>query len=227
MVLNHKIDLFAIYAELHQELRKHNIRFSKSGFPHFRKSCFAVQKPSEILPFRNRLQTKDKSSTALCTFCDDEFIYPRLKKLKENLPEYKEYYAMVVFDLSPRAEWKTEQQRFNICLNQMAAIYLALNGVKLIGNFRIGDNSTYDALHSYPEGISFCVGTLGCTKQSSPSDAFLFEQKLFIKTPKECWLYGSEDKQIIKILNDYGVKHKVFKDFRTRSYAKSQEVANG
>ena len=44
------------------------------------------------------------------------------QKLKENLPEYKEYYAMVVFDLSPRAEWKTEQQRFNICLNQIDTI---------------------------------------------------------------------------------------------------------
>ena len=227
MVLRPKINLFAIYAELYRELKKHRIRFSKSGFPYFKKSFFVNQKPDEILPFRNRLQCKDKSTTALSTFCDDEFIYPRLKKLNEDLPIYKEYYAVVVFDLSPRAEWKTEQQRFNICLNQMAAIYLALNGVKLIGNFRIGDYTTYDALYSYPADTPFCIGTLGCTKQSAQSDIYVFEQKLLVNTPRECWLYGNEDKQITSVLKDYSIKYEAFRDFRTQSYARTQEAANG
>lgn len=227
MVFKHKTNLFAIYVELYRELRKHGIRFSKSGFPHFKKSFFVKKKPDEILPFRNRLQCKNKSTTALSTFCDDKFIYTRLKKLKEDLPTYKEYYAVVVFDLSPRAEWKNEQQRFNICLNQIAAIYLALNGVKLIGNFRIGDNSTYDALYSYPADTPFCIGTLGCTKQFDQSDIYIFEQKLLVNTPRECWLYGNEDKQITNVLKDYSIKYEAFCDFRTLSYARTREAVNG
>ena len=227
MVWKHKTNLFTLYAELYNELRKHKIGFSKSGFPYFRKSFFVTKSPSEILPFRNRLKCKNKKTTALSTFCDDLFIYPRLKNLKADLPIYKEYYAVVVFDLSPRAEWKTEQQRFNICLNQMAAIYLALNGVKLIGNFRIGNHTTYDALHSYPNNTPFCVGTLGCTKEKDRSDIYLFEQKILINAPKECWLYGrSENKQITNVLKDYSIKYEVFKDFRTQSYAKTLEAHN-
>lgn len=226
MVLRHKTNLFQLYSELYNELRKHKISFSKSGFPRFKKSFFVHKKPSEILPFRNRLQSRNKSTTALCTFCDDEFIYPRLKKLKEDLPIYKEYYAMVVFDLSPRVEWKTEQQRFNICLNQMAAIYLAINGVKLIGNFRTGDHSTYSALRSYPNGTPFYIGTLGCIKKKDSSDIFCFEQKILLSRPKECWLYGNENKQITSILKENNIKYEVFKDYRTKSFAKNPEGVN-
>lgn len=227
MVLKRKINLFAIYAELYNELRKHKIRFSRSGFPHFRKSFFVKKKPSEILPFKNRLQCKEKRTTALCTFCGDEFIYPRLKNLKRDLPVYKEYYAVVVFDLSPRVEWKTELQRFNICLNQMAAIYLALNGVKLIGNLRTGDFNTYDALNSYPTNVPFFTGTLGCTRQNDKGDICSFEQKILISSPSKCWLYGNNDKQVTNVLKDHNVSYDVFSDFRTKSFAKSREAING
>lgn len=226
MVLKCKMNLFKLYFELYSELRRYKIRFLASGFPRFRKSFFTREMPSEILPFRNRSQSQDKSRTALCTFCDDEYIYPRLNKLKKDIPIYKEYLAVVFFDLSPRVEWKTEQQRFNICLNQMASIYLALNGIKLIGNFRTGDHTTYETLYSYPENIPFFVGTLGCSRKNDESDAYGFEQKILIGAPKECWLYGCEDKLVTRILKDYKISYKVFKDYRTRSFSKKQEVGD-
>lgn len=71
-------------------------------------------------------ECKNKRKTALCTCQVDKEVYPKIEHLDQDLEEWQSYMACIVFDLSPRIEWRSEIQKFNICLNQMAAIYLAL-----------------------------------------------------------------------------------------------------
>lgn len=132
---------------------------------------FTNEIPKEILPFKNRRECKNKRKTALCTFQDDREVYYKLFNLENDLAEWKEYLACIVFDLSPRIEWKTELQKFNICLNQMAAIYLALKDVKLIANLRIGGEDTFCALQSYPSGFNFAGGKIRGYQEKGKAEA--------------------------------------------------------
>lgn len=216
---------FHIFNKLYVYLKHEGIEFSEEGFPVFREYMFTKEIPEEIFPFKNRSECKNKKKTALCTCQLDSEIYPKLNNLDEDLEEWKNYLACVVFDLSPRSEWRTEIQKFNICINQMAAIYLALHGVKLIGNLRIGSSSTLCSLKSYPQKSPFLIGTLGCTKNCISDDVFLIEMKLLFVRPSFVCIYGPLSKELEYILESYNIKYDVFKPRRELRFAQKKEVA--
>ena len=125
------MNLFELFNNLYEYLVAHGIHFTEYGFPIFEPKMFTSEIPKEILPFKNRNECKNKKKTALCTFQEDKEVYYKLFNLEKDLNEWKQYLGCIVFDLSPRIEWKNELQKFNICLNQMAAIYLALIWCKI------------------------------------------------------------------------------------------------
>jgi len=219
------MNLFLLYDHLYNYLVLRGIKFNEYGFPIFRKEMFTNEIPEEILPFKNRSECKNKKKTALCTFQIDHEVYPKLFSLEKNLEEWKQYLACIVFDLSPRIEWKTSVQKFNICLNQMASIYLALNGVKLIANLRVGGEDTFCALESYPSGINYAVGTLGCTKYSSEEDLIYFQCKLVLSAPKYLLIYGTLDKDTKDLLEGLGIKYRVYPSRRELIFLRRKRAA--
>ncbi len=219
------MNLFQTYNKLYVYLKQNGICFSEYGYPIFREDMFTDEIPEEILPYNRRGECKNRNKTALCTCQIDKEVYPRIEHLDQDLEEWKSYLACIVFDLSPRLEWRTEIQKFNICLNQMAAIYLALHGVKLIGNLRVGSTLTFPALLSYPKNIPFLVGSLGCTKNCTEEDLFFMEMKLLIVHPSFVYIYGSLSDELEYILDSYNIAHDVFKPRREISFSKNKEVA--
>lgn len=218
------MNLFQTYHRLYTYLKQNGIEFSEDGYPVFREEMFTDETPDEIFPFNRRNECKNKKKTALCTCQVDKEVYPKIEHLDQDLDEWKSYMACIVFDLSPRIEWRTEIQKFNICLNQMAAIYLALHGVKLIGNFRIGDFNTVGALHSYPNKTCFLVGSLGCTKYLTLEDLEYFSTKILVALPKKFYFYGKLDKHVEKLIKGYEIPYKVFPSRRETSFAKYSEA---
>ena len=218
------MNLFQTYNKLYVYLKQNVIEFSKDGFPVFKENMFTDEIPKEILPFNRRNECKNKKKTALCTCQVDKEIYPRIEHLDQDLEEWKSFMACIVFDLSPRLEWRSEIQKFNICLNQMSAIYLALHGVKLIGNLRVGSLNTIGALYSYPTETCFLVGSLGCTKYLSIEDLDYFSTKILITLPKRLYFYGSLEKHVEKLIKGYGIPYKVFPPRREISFAKYREA---
>lgn len=219
------MNLFQIYDRLYVYLKQKGISFTEDGYPIFRENMFTYEIPEEILPFNRRGECKNKTKTALCTCQVDREVYPRIKHLDQDLEEWKSYMACIVFDLSPRIEWRTEIQKFNICLNKMAAIYLALHGVKLIGNLRVGSISTFPALLSYPKKIPFLVGSLGCTKNCTKEDLLFLEMKMIISQPSFVYVYGVFSDELKYLLESYNIAYKVFKSRREISFSKNKEVA--
>lgn len=107
----------------------------------------------------------------------------------------------------------------------MAAIYLALNGARLIANLRVGGEDTFCALQSYPSGINFAVGTLGCTKYSSEEDLLYLQYKLLLTAPKTVFVYGSLDKDTKELIEGLGIKYRVYPSRRDISFVRKNKAA--
>lgn len=176
--------------------------------------------PSEIIPFVHKNQCKDKSKTVVCFFEDDIELYRRLNKLEEDIEILKEFQGVTGFDLSPRLGWDKDTQKFNILINLMVNAYRGLNGIKLLPNFRIGNESTLHSLSSYPPNSNYAVGSLGCSKNHIETNLFYLKMKLFYARPNKLFIYGNLRKEYEAYLKDYGIEFKLFTDFRTASYKK-------
>ena len=220
-----KINLFRIASKLEKYLKEHDIKFNSDGYPIFPKEVFLTDVPNEIVPFNKKQYCKNKSKTVICFFSNDLEIYRRLNSIDQDIPIYKEYLGIVGFDLSPRTGWDDSKQKFNILLSQMATLYIALHGVKIIPNFRIGDLNTILALNSYPKHSIFAVGILGCSNRHINTNYLLI--KLLFTLPSKLYLYGSVLlKDYKNILDEYNIEYNAFLDFNSKSRQRSfKEVA--
>jgi len=209
------INIYDIAVWLYYELIKNNIRFNKDGYPILKPEFILWQKPEYIRPFNHRNSTPDKSKTALCYFMKDDHLYKRLANLKNDLPLLSGYMGICGFDLSPRIEWDEDLQKFNILLSQMATIWLALQGIKIIPNFRLGNNSTFPAFNSYSNNIPFAVGALGCWKKNlSTEEKCYFKYKLLLKEPSFIYIYGKLEDELIEEIKESGIEYEIYPDFR-------------
>jgi hypothetical protein len=156
----------------------------------------------------------------LVSFSNDENIYKRLLSLKEDVSIYKRYLGFGGFDLSPRINWDINLQKFNIVLNMMANVFLALNGVKIMPNFRTGCLDTMEILQCYPKNTWFTVGTLGCAQGRIKINEMYLRTKLILTNPDMLIYYGKLKPEYRKILEEFGVGYKVFADFQRVSRGK-------
>lgn len=215
------IDLFKIFAGLHGFLENNGIKLTKEDYPVFRPEFILQETPQEILPFSHRNACKEKSKTAVCFFENDKFLYRRIARLNQDLPVYKEYLGICGFDLSPRIGWSVESQKFNIALSQMATLYLALHGVKIIPNFRIGSlEKTISSLAVYPAGCPFVLGALGCYKRKITTDDLLYLKiKLLYARPSNIYIYGKLEQPVLEMIDDFDVPFRIFSDFKSVCFA--------
>lgn len=94
----------------------------------------------------------------------------------------------------------------------------------MIANLRIGDEKTFSALQSYPSGINFAVGTLGCTKYASEEDLFYFQYKLLLTLPSFIFVYGSLNSDTKKLLNILHIKYRIYIPRRDLSFKRRKKV---
>ena len=206
--------------ELYQELVDSGIEFSEEGYPIITEDMLLKELPEQILPFGQTYAAKDKSKTLLVSFCNDEIVYKKLLSLKNDVSEYQKYLGFGGFDLSPRINWDIHLQRFNIALNMMADVYLAIHGVKLMPNFRTGCLSTMNVLLHYPRNTWFTVGALGCARGRVKLNTLYLCTKLLLCNPDMLVYYGKLKAEYATILDDYGVDYVVYPDFQRVSRRK-------
>lgn len=218
-------EIFKMFCALESYLKKRGIKFTAEGYPIFREEFLLRETPDEIIPFEHRNSCKDQKRTVLCFFSGDKLLYRRLANLEKDLEIYSQYMGVCGFDLSPRVGWDIEHQRFNICLSQMVTVYLALNGIKIIPNFRIGDfNETFSAFLSYPENCPFAVGTLGCSyRKKIDIDIRYLKAKTLFARPSNLLFYGTLKQEYRNILEEMRLPYKVYEDFRTKCFREYME----
>ena len=219
--------VYEIASRLYQYAVSRGAKFRENGYQIFSPDMLLDSEPDEIVPFRNRLKAKDPSKTAICFFTDDKLIFPRLDKLETDLEEYKKYMGVCGFDLSPNILTDPFRQNINVIASQLASLYLALNGIKIIPNFRTGGDSTIASLQASPRDAIFAVGTLGCARGLVAHNSLLLLKKLLVSDAKELLVYGTLRPEYRAILEERGVRFRVYQDFQTRSRNKSKEKQYG
>ena len=214
------MNLFKLANDLQEYLLAKGVNFSKEGYPIFTEDMLLKEIPQGVCPIGQTYYVKDKRNYLLVSFSNDENIYKKLNTLMNDVDEYLQYWGFGGFDLSPRINWDINLQKFNLLLSKLADAFLAINGVKLMPNFRTGCLDTIDVLSIYPQHTWYSVGALGCGRGRIKINEMYLRTKLLVSDPDMLIYYGKLKTEYAEILNDFGVPYKVFTDFQRLSRGK-------
>ncbi len=212
-----KIDKYTIVAELESFIKGKGVPFIDS-FPVIPQEMLIREMPDEILPFPNHLKAKNSVKALLCNFSNDEIIYGTLAHLDERINIAKNFMGICGFDFSAREGDKEVNQDFYLYLNKLLDAYFALNGIKILPNFRItGELSSLKVFHIYPPKTWYAVGTLGCANGRVAENEMLLRYKLIFARPGHLLIYGVLKEEYEKILESNETAYTVFEDYARRS----------
>ena len=215
-----RMNLIDLSNKLFIFLRENGIKFNEEGFPLFTEKMMLKGIPEQILPLGHTSHVSSKERVLLVAFCNDEYIYKRLFTLEKDIPFYKQFMGFGGFDLSPRINWDLKLQKFNLLLNMMATVYLAIHGVKILPNFRTGCSDTITLLKCYPPNCWFIAGTIGCSRGHIKISSMYLRTKLLIANPDRLIIYGILKKEYQTILEEYGIAYQIFIDYQRVSRRK-------
>ncbi len=207
-----RVNLIQIADDFYCRLSKSGVCFSADGFPLFSKEMLLEDVPDKFVSYKQIASVENKSKVAVCFFQKDEFLYPRFRSMDRDIRKFQEFMGVCGFDLSPNIYWPEEQQMFNILLGQLYTAYLAINGIKIIPNWRIGTLRTLKVLKSYPQDSQFAVGTLGSVRNDKFFGVFYMKAKILISHPSRLLVYGKLLPEYSKELEEEGIRYIQYDD---------------
>ena len=217
------IDLLRYANNLHKELQSEGIYFNDDGFPKFPEEIILKEIPDAVslCPMTQRLQISNKENVILCHYENDTRIFQHLSDLEKWSEEAKKYYGVSGFDLSPRTGMNIDYQYLILLINQMATLRMGLYGCSIVPNFRIGSIETINTLKSYPEGIWYTAGVLGCFNGDLEYNIAYMKSKIMFANPHGLLIYGQLRKEYQMVLDEIGIQFRVFEDFQRISRRKT------
>lgn len=219
LAINNIVDICRFMQQMHDEL-KEQIEFDSDGWPIFQRTNFVSEVPEEFVTFdyrTNSLITAPRNKTVLAFFEPDRRIYPRLSKIKQDLPIYKQYAGVVFPDITITTDMDHELQETLILANHLFAAYLVANGVKVVFNTRTADITTLDTFKNIPQGVMCASGFLGCKNSTNFFKASKYTNKILRILPETLLIYGKHDKKIDMQLDTLGINYLYFQDFHSKS----------
>lgn len=209
------LDLIKMSDKYISYLKDNNFKFDKNGFPIFTEDMFLKELPDQIVPYSNRNNklVKNKKKTLLCSFTSDVRIYPRFKNIFNEIDIYKQYLGVATPDITVTEDMDIEWQQSIILLNQLFAAVLAVNGIKIVLNTRIGSIQNIRLFKHYPKNVICISGFLGCAKDEKYS--FNYLSKILYLLPSTLLIYGKIDKNTNIKLDTMGINYKYYIDFHS------------
>ena len=201
-------------------LRKHGVPFNAKGFPLLNPRFFLDEWPECIVPydFRKTRIVRDQRKTALCFYCNDKRIFPRLEKVFEDMSEYRKYMAVITIDLTVTRDMDADWQNAIMLIQQLFMAVLAVNGIQVVANLRTGGVESAANLESVPKGVMWATGFLGCAKETVEDRRFI--SSVVRVLPSKLIVYGPEDSVAAEKLNRMGVPHRRYDDYHKLSKCK-------
>ena len=214
-MINNLVELLKVTDNYYDYLKQRNFKFNKRGFPLFEKEMFLTEYPKMVVPYsqRNNRRVTNRKDVVLCTFSKDSLIYPRLKKIFEEIAEYKKYKGVIISDLTVTRDMDIEYQNLLMLINQLYGAILAANGIKIVMNARNGLPDTLKNFDNVPKDVMYASSRLGCSKQ----DAFdlTYIRKIIYLQPSRLILYGKHDFFVENYLDNIGFDFVCLPDFHT------------
>lgn len=189
------------------------IGFSDDGFPIFKKEMFLEFEPEIMVPFQNRncRFVSNPQKTVLCHYCGDRVLYRRFEKVLDEVSEYKKYLATAGLDITVTSDMDCEWQDLIMLINQLFLAVLAVNGIKIVMNARIGSAYSVKNLNGFPKRMICATSFLGCDKIRSGYDLSFISKVMHIY-PSTLLIYGKHDKLAEKQLDTMGIKYRIYTD---------------
>ena len=207
------LDFLKLIDEYQSYLIARGQAFSPDGWPMIDKKCFLDKPPDIIVPFLKRTDKRLQcyKSIAICSFSKDENIYPRLDNLMKDIEEYKKFAAVVALDLTVTWDMDKEWQDVILLVNRLFMAILAINGIKVIINTRIGSTMDFSSLQYLPHMVMCASGFLGCAKAKEYDMTYL--AKILFLRPSWLLIYGKCSDIERANLDRFGIKYIVYIDY--------------
>ena len=225
--IHKQIDFFQVTDVLLAEASTKALPFRKNGYLDLTAFKFLKSLPPdiEVWPYGKRHQARRKGRTILVFFEPDTLLYGYLNKLDAVTTELRDYYAVCGFDLSPCGNDDLRAQRMMILINQLINAHFLLNGVNVIPSLRTGDVPTFDALGSYPRGIAFALGSLGCAQGNIAHNIRNLSTKMFMAEPSELLSYGFLRPEYREVLEVQQTPFRETPDYRSIRFSRISRKA--
>lgn len=142
--------------------------------------------------YRNDIPEELRKSSLLCNFMPDADIFTRLVRMDEDIHEMEKFGGICGQDLSPSVGMLRPRQRFSLLINSIYNCSMAIRGIKILPNSRVGDFGTMDMTNAFPNGVSFITGMHGC-KNYGFKEYGLYQLRLIVreKKPPVLYVYGT------------------------------------
>ena len=212
-VVKDMLDLCLIADDYISYLKNKGVEFNENGNPIFKKWMFLDEWPELVIPYdfrQNRLVVNPKK-TLLCFYSPDVRIYPRLEKILNERYVYQNFLGAVATDVSVTSDMDKEWQDFIMLLNQLFMAVLAVNGIKIVANLRMGSDESLQNFEGIPSGVMWSAGFLGC-KLDKPYDMNFIASVLRVR-PSKFVIYGKNDVSATDKLRIMGINYRLFADY--------------
>ena len=233
-----KCDVFRWTTVMQGYLCQKGISFANNGMPQIPEACFLTDIPEDcdMLPITKRWFSPSKSKTILCGFEKDECIYSHVRPiiaalekgdeqaLERILSPYRQFLAVCGFDFSVCRNSSSEEQAMFLLLSQLVNAVFAVNGIRLVANFRLGTLENLEITRNFPRRVVYATGTLGCHDRYHSIGEVSLRARILILQPAMLLIYGPLQRRYSEILDDAGVVYKNFTDYRRRTHKVQKEV---
>lgn len=138
----------------------------KNGFPVIPKEAYYTGIPHDIqtYQFRNNVKENMRSKTLICYFSNDNHLIQRFSKIDDEISELKQYAGICGFDFSVSIGMPRPIQRSCLLVNAVFNCYVALHGIKILPNCRVGDMGCMNILDTFQPNSNIISGELGCKR---------------------------------------------------------------
>ncbi len=182
------------------ELKEHNIQFI-NGRPKIPvdKIYNGVPDLIETYQFRNEIPKEKRKKSLICFYSFENRILPRLETVDSDVEIFKEYAGIVGMDISPSINMLRPRQLHSILINQIYNCLIAIRGVMVAINSRIGDLKTNSIIEEYPKNQTLIFGNLGCKGLFKEYSLLQFKDWIIRNKPQNICIYGSFGKRDIRL----------------------------
>ena len=183
------------------ELKENNVEFI-NGRPQvpIDKLYFEVPEMIETYQFRNEIPNDIKKKSLICFYSYENRILPRLETIDRDAEIFKEYGGIVGMDISPSVNMLRPRQLHSILINQIYNCLMAIRGVMIAINSRIGDLKTNSIIYEFPTNKTLIFGNLGCKGIFKNYSILQFQNWITVNKPKNICIYGNFCKSDIQII---------------------------
>lgn len=154
-----------------------------------------LPKHIETYEFRNEIPVTERKKSLICFYSMENRLWNRLNTIEEDCLIYREYGGIVGMDFSPSVNMLRPRQLHSILLNSIYDSLIAVRGIKVAINARIGDFGTNGIIDDFPKEGTLVFGNLGCKGMFALYSFLQFKRWLETEKPKNICIYGTFSKK--------------------------------